>query len=80
MTREEMLTSFSSQGIPPSMFWFGSIQSAEEVTGLSRNGEKWMVYYREHGSLFDVAMFDTEDAAIDEMHKRVSELFKMMKR
>ena len=29
--------------------------------------------------LFDVMEFDSEEAANDELHKRVTELFKMMK-
>lgn len=79
MTRQEMLTSFSKQRIPPSMFWLGPIQAAEEVTGRSWDGQKWLVYYREHGSLFDVVEFDSEEAANDELHKRVTTLFRMMK-
>lgn len=79
MTRQEMLTSFSKQRIPPSMFWLGPVQGADGVTGRSWDGHKWLVYYREHGSLFDVMEFDSEEAANNELHSRVSKLFSMMK-
>ena len=79
MTQREMLTAFSKMRIPPSMFWLGPIESAEDVTGRSWNGKEWVVYYREHGSLFDVKAFDTQEEANDELYARVTGLFKMVK-
>ena len=71
MTRREMLTKFSKMKVPPGLFYFGPIEKAEMVNGLSWNGTEWVVYYREHGTLFDVSSFKTEEAAIDEYCARI---------
>jgi len=75
-----MLNAFSQQHIPSSLFWLGPVQSAEETTGLAWNGNKWIVYYREHGSMFDVMEFDAEEDANDELYRRVTEFNRMLYR
>lgn len=76
MTHKEMLTSFFRHRIPPSMFWLGPAEAADNTSGLSWNGEKWIVYDRKDGIFSNVLEFDTENEANDALYRRVTENFR----
>lgn len=76
MKRMDMLRQFCHLGILNDMYWLGAIEKADNVNGLTYNGHAWIVYYRHHGQLTNVAEFPTQEAACDELYSRVLNLYK----
>ena len=71
MTQREMIHAFCRMGISDQHFWLGAIEKAERVNGMTYNGHRWIVYYRENGHLQHVHEFATQNEACDELYSRV---------
>ena len=74
MKQRDMIMWFCRNGISDNMFWLGAIEKANKVNGLTYNGHRWMVYYRENGQLSNISEFTTQEEACDELYKRVMRL------
>ena len=71
MTQREMIYAFCRMGISDQHFWLGALEKAEQVNGMTNNGQNWIVYYRENGQLQQVQKFATQNEACDELYSRV---------
>ena len=71
MTQKQMVMAFSRMGIPSRMFWLGAAEKAEGVNGMTYDGNRWIVYYRDCGQMLNVKECDTHSQACDELFFRV---------
>ena len=71
MTQKEMVTAFCRMGITDRMFWLGAVEKADRVNGMTYDGSRWIVYYRDCGQMLNVKECDTHSQACDELFCRV---------
>jgi len=71
LKRLDMINRLFRAGISEDMYWLGSIEKANGVNGLTYNGSKWIVYFREHGIVSNINEYSTQEEACDGLFNRL---------
>ncbi len=72
MTTSELKIRLFNEEVPHYMYSVCD-NDEEQRMCLRESGGMWLVYYCEDGERLDLAEFSSEDAACEELYKRVSE-------
>ncbi|WP_201213958.1 hypothetical protein [Rhodocyclus purpureus] len=69
----QLVTIFREQGVPDYFYTISGLASGE-CYGIEMIDDVWSVYYSERGLKKDISIHSTEDAACQELFRRVASL------
>lgn len=73
MNIDELVAIFREQDVPDYFYTIGGLGSGE-CYGIAMIDDAWSVYYSERGLKKDISTHSTEDAACQELFRRVASL------